>query len=91
MTNSAPSLWVQREWFSRREVLELYPKQDELTAFLKSDGERFLTALEKVLGHPQKTEPLAPVTRRFLEDPLTLTTAAGELGLAKPGDLGAVF
>jgi len=77
--------------FSRREVLELYPKQDELTAFLKSDGERFTTALEKVLGHPQRTEPLAPVTRRFLEDPLTLTTASGELGLTKPGDLGAVF
>lgn len=77
--------------FSRREVLELYPKQDELSGFLKSDGERFLTALEKVLGHSQKVEPLAPVTRRFLEDPLTLTTASGELGLAKPGDLGAVF
>jgi len=77
--------------FSRREVLELYPKQDELSAFLKADGQRFLTALEKVLGHPQKVEPLAPVTRRFLEDPLTLTTASGELGLAKPGDLGAVF
>jgi len=77
--------------FSRREVLELYPKQEILIEFLKSDGERFLTALEQVLGHPQTIEPLAPVTRRFLEDPLTLTTASGELGLAKPGDLAAVF
>jgi hypothetical protein len=77
--------------FSRREVLELYPKQDELSALLKADSMRFLTALEKVLGHPQTVEPLAPVTRRFLEDPLTLSTASGELGLTKPGDLGAVF
>jgi len=77
--------------FSRREVLELYPKQEQLTEFLKSDAERFLTALVKVLGHPQSVEPLAPVSRRFLEDPLTLTTASGELGLAKSGDLAAVF
>lgn len=77
--------------FSRREVLELYPKQDELTALIKSDGARFLTAIERVLGHPQKVEPLTPVTRRFLEDPLTLRTVSGELGLAEPGDLAAVF
>lgn len=77
--------------FSRSEVLKLYPKQEELSAYFKSDGGRFMSALEKVLGHPQKTEPLTPVTRRFLEDPITLTAAAGELGLIKSGDLGAVF
>lgn len=77
--------------FSRREVLELYPQQDELSELLKSDGARFLTAMEKLLGHPQKVEPLIPVTRRFLEDPLTLTTVSGELGLNTPGDLAAVF
>lgn len=77
--------------FSRSEVLKLYPKQEELSGYLKSDGGRFMSALEKVLGHPQNVEPLAPVTRRFLEDPITLTTAAGELGLMKSGDLGAVF
>ena len=77
--------------FSRREVMELYPKQEELSELLRSDGARFLTALEKALGHPQKVEPLAPVTRRFLDDPLTLTTVSGELGLNKPGDLAAVF
>jgi serine/threonine-protein kinase len=77
--------------FSRSEVLKLYPKQDELSGYFKSDGGRFMSSLEKVLGHPQKVEPLAPVTRRFLEDPITLTTAAGELGLMKTGDLGAVF
>ncbi len=31
------------------------------------------------------------MTRRFLEDPITLTAASGELGLMKTGDLGAVF
>lgn len=77
--------------FSRREALELYPPQEELTELLKSDEARFLTAMEKVLGHPQKVEPLIPVTRRFLEDPLTLTTVSGELGLNKSGDLAAVF
>jgi serine/threonine-protein kinase len=77
--------------FSRSEVLKLYPKQEELSALFKSDGGRFMSALEKVLGHPQKIEPLTPVSRRFLEDPITLTAAAGELGLMKSGDLGAVF
>ncbi|MFO0940680.1 MAG: c-type cytochrome domain-containing protein [Pirellulales bacterium] len=77
--------------FSRSEVLKLYPKQEELSALFKADTLRFQLALEKVLGHPQKVEPLAPVTRRFLEDPITLTAASGELGLMKTGDLGAVF
>ena len=77
--------------FSRSEALKLYPKQEELTAHFKADTGRFMSALEKVLGHPQTVEPLAPVSRRFLEDPITLTTAAGELGLVKTGDLGAVF
>jgi len=77
--------------FSKREVLELYPPQDDLSALLKKDGERFLDAMEKVLGHPQKVEPLIPVTRRYIEDPITLKTAAGELGLANSADLAAVF
>ena len=77
--------------FSKREVLELYPPNAELAAFFKSDGERFMTTMERVLGHVQGVEPLIPVTRRFLDEPLTLTTVSGELGLAKPGDLAAVF
>ena len=77
--------------FSRSEVLKLYPKQEELSGYFKADGGRFMTALEKILGHPQNVEPLTPVTRRFLEDPITLTAAAGELGLMKTGDLGAIF
>ena len=66
--------------FSKREVLALYPKQEELSELLKRDGTRFLDAMEKVLGHPQKSEPLTPVTRRFLEDPLTLGTVLRRTG-----------
>jgi len=77
--------------FSKREVLDLYPPQEELTALLKKDGDRFLDAMQKVLGHPQDTEPLTPVTRRFLEDPLSLSTASGELGLVSSSDMAVVF
>ena len=77
--------------FSRREVLRLYPPQEELSQLLRADAERFMNAMERVLGHPQAVEPLTPITRRFLDDPLTLSTAAGELGLPEPADLAAVF
>lgn len=77
--------------YSKKQVLALYPEQDELSALLKKDGNRFLDAMEKVLGHPQTTEPLQPVTRRFLEDPLLLGTVSGELGLANSEDMAAVF
>lgn len=77
--------------YSKKEVLALYPKQDDFSVLLKKDGTRFLDAMEEVLGHPQTTEPLIPVTRRFLEDPLLLGTVTGELGLQNPGDMAAVF
>ncbi len=77
--------------FSKKEVLELYPPQEKLSELLKHDEDGFLKAMERVLGHPQKSEPVTPVTRRFLEDPLTLSTVSGELGLADAGDLAAVF
>ncbi|MCA9011703.1 MAG: hypothetical protein KDB01_18245, partial [Planctomycetaceae bacterium] len=77
--------------YSKKQVLALYPEQEQLSALLKKDGDRFLDAMEKVLGHPQTTEPLTPVTRRFLEDPLLLGTVSGELGLAKSDDMASVF
>jgi hypothetical protein len=77
--------------FSKREVLDLYPSQDDLTALLKKDGDRFLDAMQKVLGHSQDNEPLTPVSRRFLEDPLSLSTASGELGLVNSNDMAVVF
>lgn len=77
--------------FSKKQVLALYPKQEDLSALLKKDGNRFLNAMEKILGHPQTAEPLTPVTRRFLEDPLLLGTVTGELGLEKSDDMAVVF
>ncbi|TWT91870.1 c-type cytochrome domain-containing protein [Neorhodopirellula pilleata] len=77
--------------FNKKQVLALYPEQDELSALLKKDTDRFLGALEKVLGRPQSIEPLVPVTRRYLEDPLLLGTVAGELGLEDSEDMAAVF
>ncbi len=78
--------------FDRRAALRLYPEKD-LEEALKGDRERFLTAQEKLLGRklPPNAEPLIPVTRRFLDDPLSLSQAAGELGLAKADELSAVF
>jgi mono/diheme cytochrome c family protein len=77
--------------FSKRDVLRLYPEQEELDRLLETDRQRFLRAMEQVLGHPQETEPLIPVTRRFLEAPLQLTTASAELGLGDADSLKYVF
>ena len=77
--------------FDKREALKLYPGDDAMKAFLKKDGNRFTAAMKELLGQPQKQEPLIPVTRRYLENPLQLSAAAGELGLADASGLQAVF
>ncbi len=59
--------------------------------WLKEDGDRHLTAMSKALGKPLTREPLIPVSRRFLDDPLHLGTAAGELGLVDAAELTALF
>jgi serine/threonine-protein kinase len=75
----------------KRTVLALYPLQAEMDALLKEDRERFMAAMEKALGKPQIQEPLIPVSQRFLDSPLQLASAAGELGLADSTDLKSVF
>jgi serine/threonine-protein kinase len=77
--------------FDKRAALNLYPEQAVLDGFLKEDGERFRAAMARVLGKEWVREPLVPVTRRFLDEPLLLTTAAGELGLVEPGGLRELF
>jgi serine/threonine-protein kinase len=72
-------------------ALQLYPAEGVMDRLIKEDGDRFMTAMKEVLGKEQTTEPLIPVSRRFLDAPLQLGTAAGELGLAKPDGLEAVF
>jgi serine/threonine-protein kinase len=75
----------------KRQVLQLYPEQKELDRLVAEDTERFLSSLERVLGKPQRQEPLIPVSRRFLDSPLQLSAAAAELGLAEPSGLKEVF
>lgn len=74
-------------FFDKRSILQLYPGQEKLNQALKEDRERFVTSLENVLRRPlPATEPLTPVSKRFLEWPLQLNTAAAEIGKS-PQDL----
>ena len=77
--------------FDRRLALKLYASRKEMDALLKADRERYLGAMKKVLGKAPAREPLIPVSRRYLDDPLHLNAAAGELGLAKAKELSALF
>lgn len=78
--------------FDKRVALRLYPEK-ELEEVWKKDKLRFQTAQEKLFGRKPAPgyEPLIAVTRRYLDDSLTLQQAAGELGLAEPGELAAIF
>jgi serine/threonine-protein kinase len=77
--------------FDKRKALELYPDQKSMDELIKSDTAQFMDALTKALGRPQEREPLTPVTRRYLENPITPSVAAGELGVANAADLQAAF
>lgn len=77
--------------FDKRVALQLYPEQAVIDELLKIDRERFLGAMAKVNSKPTVREPLLPVAHRFLDDPILLTTASGELGLIGPGGLQALF
>lgn len=63
-----------------RDILSLYVSSETMNEHLKADEARFLDALEAAFKEPQEQEPLIPVSRRFLEAPITLSQAAGELG-----------
>src|SRR5262249_22991909 len=77
--------------FDKRQALQLYPEQAVMDKHVKEDSERFMKALETSLGKPQTREPLIPVSHRFLDGPLQLTTASAELGLPESGGLQSVF
>jgi serine/threonine-protein kinase len=85
--------------FDKAYALRLYPEEGtekepvNLQKDLRKDAARFAEAMKKVLGRemPAGYEPLVPVSRRYLDDALTLEQAAGELGLEAPGDLAAIF
>ena len=80
-----------RTVFDRRAALELYPEQKEMDGYLKEDSDRFLEKMARALGKPQRTEPLIPVSHRFLDEALALQTVAGELGLADIAGLQTLF
>jgi mono/diheme cytochrome c family protein len=77
--------------FNKRDVLALYPPQEDMDKLLDEDRRRFLASMERALGRPQSDEPLIPVSHRFLDEPLSLATAAGELGLVRSDELAVVF
>ncbi len=63
-------------------VLKLYPEQSALDALVKQDEERFTNAMEQLLGKPQTVEALKPVSKGFLDLPLSLSQAGAEVGLS---------
>lgn len=67
--------------FDYRRALELYPPKDEMDRLLDEDATRFLAAMKVVLGREQTVEPLAIVSRRFLEEPVGLSRATAEAGM----------
>jgi serine/threonine-protein kinase len=77
--------------FDRRLVMRLYPPQEEMDRLVEEDTRRFQKALEQALGKPQVREPLVPVTHRFLDAPLQLVQAGGELGLVDSKELPVIF
>jgi serine/threonine-protein kinase len=77
--------------FDKQAALALYPEDTVLEEQVAADSARFLKAMKEVLGKEQTREPLVPVSRRFLDEPLQLKTAAGELGLAHTSGLETVF
>lgn len=77
--------------FDKRQALRLYVPNDEMQKLVAEDTQRFKKAMEAVLGRVQTREPTIPVSRRFLDAPLSLHGAAGELGLATPDGLTGIF
>jgi hypothetical protein len=66
---------------------------DQLDEKLKKDGTRFQDKMKELLDRngnrslPANYNPLVTVTHSYLDNPLTLAQAAGELGLASPTEL----
>jgi mono/diheme cytochrome c family protein len=77
--------------FDRRAVLDMYPPQEKLDALVKADRETFQAAMTAILGQAPAREPLVPVTTGYLDDPLSTTAAAAELGLADGVKMAATF
>jgi serine/threonine-protein kinase len=77
--------------FEKRDAERLYVPQKEFAALIDNDRDSFMRTMERVLGRPQTEEPLIPVSRRFLDDAITLENAAGELGFHDGRGLQPIF
>ncbi|MCR9202288.1 MAG: hypothetical protein NXI04_26900 [Planctomycetaceae bacterium] len=75
----------------KADILRLYIAREDMNRLLDRDERRFLTAMREALGEEQNSEPLIPVSRTFLDAPLTLQQAAAELGLKDATGLQNVF
>ena len=77
--------------FDRRTVLDLYPPQEKLDALVKTDRGVFQAAMTALSDSAPTREPLVPVTTGYLDDPISTSVAAAELGLADGEKLAATF
>lgn len=78
---------VQTATFDRKLALSLYRDQTALDKYLNADRQRFQNAMKTLLGKESTNEPLRLVSRRFLDERLTLALASAELGLPEPRNL----
>jgi hypothetical protein len=77
--------------FDKRTAERLYVPQEKFDKVLDDDTAGFLKTMARVLGGPQKQEPLFPVAERYLDYAMTLETAAGELGFHDGRGLRPIF
>lgn len=77
--------------FDKRQALRLYAPNDEMQKLIADDTDRFKRAMELVLGKVQTREPCIPVSRRFIDAPLSLHGVAAELGLSTTDGLVPLF
>lgn len=76
---------------NKLDVLKLYPNKHDMDELLDKDQSRFLQAVERALGSAPKREPLVAPSRDFLDNALTLSQVAAELGLKDASGLNMVF
>ena len=75
----------------KKSILRLYPTKKEMDRLLDIDEDKFLSAMEKVFGEPQDKDPLAEVSRVFMDNAIALSKASSELGLKDSKNLEAIF
>ena len=75
----------------KKDILRLYPSKKEMDELLDADEKKFMMAMEQTLGETQGREPLAEISRVFIDNPIALEKASSELGLKDTGSLKSLF